>query len=112
MLAIGLTALMAALAPEIAPKGTPAAVVTSWHDGILAILAFAFHMILAASHAPAVAGGLRRLVPLARTPNQAVALTFLVAAASLLNRGFGLVGGAILAREAARQVRVDFGWLA
>ena len=27
-------------------------------------------------------------------------------------RGFGLVGGAFLAREAARQVRVDFGWLA
>jgi short-chain fatty acids transporter len=49
---------------------------------------------------------------MARTPNQAVVLTFLVAAAaSLLNWGFGLVVGAILAREVARHVRVDFGWL-
>ena len=54
---------------------------------------------------------LRRLVSLARTPNQAVVLTFLVAAAaSLLNWGSGLVIGAIVAREVARQVRVDFGW--
>ncbi|MGI4939661.1 MAG: short-chain fatty acid transporter [Janthinobacterium lividum] len=118
VLAIGLTVLTAALALGIAPKGTPAMIVTTWYNGIFAILAFAFQMILilatghALAHAPAVSGGLRRLVSLARTPNQAVALTFLVAAAaSLLNWGFGLVVGAILAREAARQVRVDFGWL-
>jgi len=118
VLAIGLTVLTAALALGIAPKGAPATIVTPWYNGIFAILAFAFQMILilatghALTHAPAVAGGLRRLVSLARAPNQAVALTFLVAAAaSLLNWGFGLVVGAILAREAARQVRVDFGWL-
>jgi short-chain fatty acids transporter len=47
-----------------------------------------------------------------RTPNQAVVLTFLVAAiASWLNWGFGLVVGAVLAREAAKRVRLDFGWL-
>ena len=41
-----------------------------------------------------------------------MALTFVVAAAaSWLNWGFGLVIGAVLAREVARQVRVDFAWL-
>jgi len=118
VLAIGLTAITAILALLIAPKGSPAMVVGSWYTGIFAILGFAFQMILilatghALAHAPVVTRFLRRLVALARTPNQAVVLTFLVAAAaSLLNWGFGLVVGAILAREVARQVRVDFGWL-
>ncbi len=118
VLAIGLTAVTAVLALLIAPKGSPATIVTTWYNGIFAILGFAFQMILilatghALAHAPVVARLLRRLVGLARNANQAVALTFLVAAAaSLLNWGFGLVVGAILAREAARQVRVDFGWL-
>jgi len=118
VLAIGLTALTAILALLIAPKGSPEMIVTSWYGGIFAILGFAFQMILilatghALAHAPVVARLLRRLVSMARTPNQAVVLTFLVAAAaSLLNWGFGLVIGAILAREVARQVRVDFGWL-
>ena len=118
VLAIGLTALTTVLALLIAPKGSPTLIVTSWYGGIFAILGFAFQMILilatghALAHAPVIARLLRRLVSLARTPNQAVVLTFLVAAAaSLLNWGFGLVIGAILAREVARQVRVDFGWL-
>ncbi len=118
VLAIGLTAVTAVLALLIAPKGSPATIVTTWYAGIFAILGFAFQMILilatghALAHAPVIARFLRRLVALARTPNQAVVLTFLMAAAaSLLNWGFGLVVGAILAREVARQVRVDFGWL-
>jgi short-chain fatty acids transporter len=118
VLAIGLTAITALLALLIAPKGSPEMIVSTWYSGIFAILGFAFQMILilatghALAHAPVIARFLRRLVSLARTPGQAVALTFLVAAiASLLNWGFGLVVGAILAREVARQVRVDFGWL-
>jgi short-chain fatty acids transporter len=118
VLAIILTALTAALALLIAPKGSPELIVSTWYAGIFAILGFAFQMILilatghALAHAPVIERLLHRLVALARTPNQAVVLTFLVAAAaSLLNWGFGLVVGAILAREVARQVRVDFGWL-
>ena len=118
VLAIGLTALTAVLALLIAPTGSPTNIVLSWYNGIFAILGFAFQMILilatghALAHAPAVSRVLRALVSLARTPNQAVVLTFLLAAAaSLLNWGFGLVVGAIVAREAARHVRVDFGWL-
>ncbi len=39
-------------------------------------------------------------------------MTFLTAAAaSWISWGFGLVVGAVLAREVARQVRVDFAWL-
>jgi short-chain fatty acids transporter len=118
VLAIGLTAVTAILALLIAPHGSPAMIVSTWYTGLFAILTFAFQMILilatghALAHAPAVERLLHRLVEMARTPNQAVMLTFLVAAAaSLLNWGFGLVVGAILAREVARQVRVDFGWL-
>jgi short-chain fatty acids transporter len=118
VLAIGLTAVTAILALLIAPHGSPAMIVSTWYTGLFAILTFAFQMILilatghALAHAPAVERLLHRLVEMARTPNQAVVLTFLVAAAaSLLNWGFGLVVGAILAREVARQVRVDFGWL-
>jgi short-chain fatty acids transporter len=41
-----------------------------------------------------------------------VTVTFLVAAAaSWINWGFGLVIGAVLAREVAKQIRVDFAWL-
>jgi len=55
---------------------------------------------------------LKRLISHLRTPNQAVTVTFLVAAAaSWINWGFGLVIGAVLAREMAKQVRVDFAWL-
>lgn len=118
VLAIGLTVVTAILALLIAPHGSPAMIVSTWYTGLFAILTFAFQMILilatghALAHAPVVARFLHRLVEMARTPNQAVVLTFLVAAAaSLLNWGFGLVVGAILAREVARQVRVDFGWL-
>jgi short-chain fatty acids transporter len=118
VLAIGLTAVTALLALLIAPKGSFETIVSTWYSGIFAILGFAFQMILilatghALAHAPVVARFLRKLVAMAHTPNQAVVLTFLVASiASLLNWGFGLVVGAILAREVARQVRVDFGWL-
>lgn len=118
VLAVGLTALVAVLAWMVAPKGTPDVILSSWYAGIFNILGFAFQMILilatghALANAPPVARGLRRVAALAHTPNQAVVLTFLVAAgASWLNWGFGLVVGAMLAREVARRVRVDFGWL-
>jgi short-chain fatty acids transporter len=118
VLAVGLTALVAAMALLIAPRGTPAVILSSWYAGIFNILGFAFQMILilatghALANAPPVARGLRRVVTLANTPNQAVVLTFLAAAgASWLNWSFGLVVGAILAREVARRVRLDFGWL-
>ena len=76
VLAVGLTALVAVLAWLVAPKGTPAVILSSWYAGIFNILGFAFQMILilatghALANAPPVARGLRRVVTLARTPTR------------------------------------------
>src|SRR4051812_46623671 len=118
VLAIALTALVAVAAAIFAPRGTPAVILTSWYSGTFGILGFAFQMILilvtghALAYSPAIQHGLKRLISSIRTPNQAVTITFLVAAAaSWINWGFGLVIGAVLAREVAKQIRVDFAWL-
>ena len=118
VLAIGLTFATALAALLIAPKGTPSNIATSWYNGIFAILTFAFQMILilvtghALANAPPVIRGIRSLVAIAKTPNQAVVLTFLVcAAASFLNWGFGLVIAAMVSREMASRMKIDFGWI-
>jgi len=118
VLAIGLTFLVAAAALLVAPKGSLETVVTSWYGGVFGILGFAFQMILilvtghALAHTPLVQKGLRALAAKVTGPNQAVVMTFLLAAAaSWLNWGFGLVVGAVVAREVAKRVRLDFGWL-
>jgi short-chain fatty acids transporter len=118
ILAIGLTALVALAASVFAPRGTLSVILSSWYAGTFNILGFAFQMILvlvtghALAHAPLVQRGLQGIVSTVRTPNRAVTVTFLTAAvASWINWGFGLVVGAVLAREIAKQVRVDFAWL-
>jgi short-chain fatty acids transporter len=118
VLAIGLTVLGAVAAALLAPHGTLPVILSSWYGGLFGILGFAFQMILVLAtghvlaHAPLVQRLLRAVVAQVRTPNQAVATTFLVAAAaSFLNWGFGLVIGAVLAREIARQIRLDYAWL-
>ena len=118
ILAIGLAVLVALAAAAIAPRGSVTVILTSWYAGIFGILGFAFQMILilvtghALAHSPPCMRALKHLVAHLTTPGQAVVLTFLTAAAaSWLSWGFGLVVGAVLAREVARQVRVDFAWL-
>jgi short-chain fatty acids transporter len=118
VIAIALTFATALAAWLLAPKGTPEVIMTSWFDGIFNILAFAFQMILilatghALANAPVVKRSIRALVGLASTPSQAVVMTFLIcAAASFLNWGFGLVIAAMLSREVAARMRIDFGWL-
>lgn len=118
VLAIGLTFATALAAFLLAPKGTPDVIVSSWYTGVFDIIAFAFQMVMilvtghALANAPPVRRAIRALVSLAHTPSQAVVLTFLVCAvASFLNWGFGLVVAAMLSREVAARVRVDFGWL-
>jgi len=116
--AVGLTLLSAALAFAFAPHRTPADVLGSWYAGIFAILAFALQMILIlvtgyalAASAP-VQANLRRIAAWPKTPKNAVTLTFLVSAiACWLNWGFGLVVAGLLAREIAKRMRIDFGWL-
>src|SRR5258706_13778386 len=83
VLAIALTAFVALLAPFLAPHAAPDVILSSWYAGIFNILGFAFQMILilATGHvlapAPLVQAALRAIVGLAKTPAQAVVLTFL-----------------------------------
>ena len=118
VIAIALTFVTALAALVLAPKGTPDVIITSWYNGIFDILAFAFQMVMilvtghALANAPPVMRAIRALTTLAKTPSQAVVLTFLVSAlASFLNWGFGLVVAAMLSREMAARMKLDFGWL-
>jgi short-chain fatty acids transporter len=118
VLALALTALVVIAAAIFAPRNALPNILNSWYSGVFNIFGFAFQMIMilvsghALAHSTWVLRGLNRLVSFIHTPNQAIVLTFLTAAvASWLNWGFGLVVGAVLAREVARHIRLDFAWL-
>ena len=93
---------------------TPSALIASWYDGIWrsSLLVFAMQMalILVTGHALAetrpVHRALERLAGLARGTPSAVAITSLAAMVTALwNWGLGLIVGAFLAREVARNAR-------
>ncbi len=94
-------------------------VIEVWYRGIWEILAFALQMALVLvtgvtlADAPAVKALLRRLAALPRAQSGAAVTVFLSAAiASWLNWGFGLVVGALVAREIAKRLKeVDFSFL-
>ncbi|APR40232.1 hypothetical protein BTO02_25920 [Paraburkholderia sp. SOS3] len=118
VIVILLTVLVAALSLAFAPKGTPDTILSGWYKGIFGIFTFAFQMVLvlvtgyALASAPLIKAGLRRVSLLAVGPISAVLLVFGVGAvATFLNWGFGLVVGALLSKQVAKQVRVDFAWL-
>src|SRR5882672_10845434 len=108
-----------AAAAFIWTQSDAAKIVTSWYDGIWAILAFAMQMALilstgvALADAPPVRRLLERVASIPARQSGAVVTLFLVGAfANFLNWGFGLVVGALLAREMAKRIRdVDFGLL-
>ena len=108
-----------ALAALAFTDSAPAQIVTAWYDGIWAILAFAMQMALILSTGVALAATpqVRRLLEtIAAIParQSAAAVTVFLSGAfgSWLNWGFGLVVGALVAREVAKKVRdVDFGLL-
>jgi len=116
--AVLLTFLGALLAWKFAPNATPSSIVMAWYGGIFAIFTFAFQMVImlvagyALATSPVIHRGLSKLASLATTPASAVTLTLLVGMiASWLNWGLGLVTAALLAREVAKRVSIDFGWL-
>jgi short-chain fatty acids transporter len=118
VLSICLTLFVAVLAMLIAPTGTLPTLLDSWYTGTFGILGFALQMILilatgyAIAEAPIVQRGLRALAAHAHTPTRAALLVFpVVAVAAWLNWGLGLIVGALLSREIARRVDVDFAWL-
>src|SRR5438270_11672021 len=110
---------LTAVAAYLLTPADPVKIASAWYDGIWAILAFAMQMalILSTGVALAEAGPVRRLFQrIAAIPSQqsgaAVVLFLDSAFASWLNWGFGLVAGALLAREMAKRIRdVDFGLL-
>ncbi|WP_347554186.1 TIGR00366 family protein [Robbsia sp. KACC 23696] len=118
VLAILITAIVAVLSLAIAPHATLPRLFGGWYKGFFDILTFAIQITLilvtghAFAHAPPVQRVFKAIVSIARTPIQAAALTFvLVAVASFFNWGFGLVISALLAREVAKRMRVDFAWI-
>ncbi len=82
-----------------------------WGDGFWNLLAFAMQMslVLVTGHALASSGpvkkGMTALASVAKTPAQGVMLVgFCSAVACVINWGFGLVVGAMFAREVARRI--------
>ena len=118
--AVGLTLITAILAFVFAPHHALGDVLAAWYKGIFepGNLGFALQMILilvtgyALANSTPVARALQWLAARPRTTKGAVSLTFVVSAiACWLNWGFGLVVAGLLAREIARRMRIDFGWL-
>lgn len=87
-----------------------------WNGGFWKLLAFSMQMALvlvtghALANAPIMKKGLSKVASIAKTPGQAILTVTLVSTvACFINWGFGLVIGALLARELARQVKgVDY----
>ncbi|KVE24535.1 serine--pyruvate aminotransferase [Burkholderia singularis] len=118
VLALLITAIVALASLLFAPNASFHAIVGGWYKGFFDILTFTIQMTLvfitghALAHAPAVQRSFCAVVSIARTPVQAATLTFLsVAVLSFFNWALGLVIGAMLAREVAKRMRVDFAWM-
>lgn len=109
-----LTIVAAAAAMLIEQQG-PMQIITMWGDGFWGLLSFTMQMLLVLltghmlASTPPIRKLLTRLASLAKGAGSAIILVSLVAlAASWINWGFGLVIGALFAKELARQVRVDY----
>lgn len=94
----------------------PIQVASAWGSGFWSLLAFSMQMALvlvlgtALANAPAVHRGIVRLASIPKRPVQAIMFVTVVSTICCwLNWGFGLVVGAILAKEVAKQVKnVDY----
>src|SRR5580704_15205955 len=116
--AVLLTFLGVVLARLFAPNATFPSIASAWYGGVFAIFAFAFQMVImlvagyALAVAPPVQRFLARIAGFASTPLSAISVTIVVSMiASWVNWGLGLVTAALLAREMAKRISVDFGWL-
>lgn len=90
---------------------SPMAMILHWTGGFWSLLGFAMQMalVLVFGHtlasAPAFKKITKTLAKIPKTPTQAILLvTFVSSIACILNWGFGLVIGAILAKELAKEV--------
>jgi short-chain fatty acids transporter len=116
--ALILTVTTALLAYTLTPATFGTGIALGWYDGVFNILTFACQVVLmlVAGHSLAsslpIHAALEKIASLAKTPRAAVSLTIVVSMiACWVHWGFGLVTAALLAREIAKRVRLDFGWL-
>lgn len=111
-----LLTVVAALAAMISTGQTPLEVVENWGGGVWSLLAFSMQMALvlvcgsALADAPIIKRGLRKIAAFPKTPAAAIiTVTMVSSIACWINWGFGLIVGAIFAKEIARQVKgVDY----
>ncbi|WP_263366286.1 short-chain fatty acid transporter [Edaphobacter bradus] len=116
--AVILTFVAALLAFFFAPNARPQQIATAWYGGVFNLFTFAFQMVImlvagyALASAPAIRNLLGRIASIPTNPAAAVSLTIVVSMiASWINWGMGLVTAALLAREIAKRIPMDFGWL-
>ncbi|QRF68212.1 short-chain fatty acid transporter [Ponticoccus alexandrii] len=107
--------LVAGIAAALTQDASPLEIVTFWGDGFWSLLTFSMQMLLVLvtgylmASTPLVRRGLAALAGLAGSAGGAIVLVSLVSlAASWINWGFGLVVGALFAKELARIVKVDY----
>lgn len=109
LFAVALTAVVAVAALIVTDSG-PAEVVNGWGDGLSGLLAFTMQMVLILllgymlAHTGPVHRLLVKLGSVPRSEGQAYIFVVVVTAvASLITWGLGLVVGAVIAKEVARQ---------
>ncbi len=110
-----LLTIIAALGAMWSEQRSALDITRMWGNGFWGLLTFSMQMLLVLltghmlASTPLVRRGLRWLASLAKGPGGAIILVSLVSlAASWINWGFGLVVGALFAKEIAREVRVDY----
>ena len=104
------------LVSMIVTKSTPLDIVSAWYGGFWTLLAFSMQMAMILvtgtilATAPLFKKGLGKLASLPKNKIQAVMIVSIVGLlASFVNWGFGLVIGAIFAKEVAKRVKgVDY----
>src|SRR5260370_13347306 len=118
ILGVALTIITALLAAGLAPKGSVPEILNSWYTGLFQILAFAFQVVLilvtgyALSNSRPIRFALGWLASQPKTPRTAMVVVILVVVVtSFINWGCGLVIAGLLAREIAKRIPIDFGWL-
>lgn len=95
---------------------TPMEIVNAWGGGVWGLLSFSMQMALvlvlgsAFANAPSIKKIVSKVASLAKNPTQGIiVVTFFSLIACWINWGFGLVIGAILAKEIARQLEgIDY----
>lgn len=112
VIAVGLTSLV--LVAALAAGTPPSEVLEAWSGGkgLWALLTFTMQMCVmlvlgtALATAPAVQRGIAASIGWVRSPRQLVGATaFIAIGLALLNWSLGLIGGAVVAREAGRLAR-------